>query len=666
MEFRRDINGLRAVAVTLVVLFHFGIMGMQGGFVGVDVFFVISGYLMTGIIFSRMKKESFSILGFYLDRARRIVPALACLCFFIILVGWVLLLPDHYQEVGKQVLGSLAFVSNFMYSQEAGYFEQAAHEKWLLHTWSLSVEWQFYLLYPLAIVALRLLVSLDKVRWFILIGAILSFALSAYASEQWPNHAFYLLPTRAWEMMVGALVYLFPLRIKEGYNRVLELVGLGAIIASAFFIDSLVAWPGWLAALPVLGTALIILLARQNSIFTSNPVSEFLGKTSYSIYLWHWPVVVWINYFGVGDHVVWVTLGIAVSVLLGYVSYNFVENLARKPKAGSVRKPVGPITYIGAPTAMAAAFGTVIVFANGFPHRMSDEFYAVMNKLDLPRMTNGWCFYDVNSNENLSVGSEGLECLRGKKGASIKGLLFGDSFAGHYGPFWDQLGKEVSAEINSVTTNWCYPSTNAVIYGDVTSRSYEQCLINRKFFMDNVSSYDFVVLSGSWKHIYASGQMQGVYDAIDYAAEQTKLVIVMASPTYFDVNVKNMYARSMLFNLDFDISDFSKTGDVEAIAANSEIEEFSSQYDNVFYIDRSSIFNAYGDPSEVTEENIPYSFDQHGHISVYGSKMAAMAFARSNRYRELAEKIIEVEKSKDEKLVLMNAVKVRIPSASVP
>ncbi|MFD2438079.1 acyltransferase family protein [Modicisalibacter luteus] len=332
MEFRRDINGLRAIAVALVVLFHFGIPGMQGGFIGVDVFFVISGYLMTGIIFSRMRKDSFSVLGFYLDRARRIVPALACVCFIVLLVGWVLLLPGGYEELANQVLGSLTFVSNFIYTQDSGYFEQAVHDNWLLHTWSLSVEWQFYLIYPIAIVALRQFFPLHSIRWFIVIAAILSFALSIYASGRWPTHAFYLLPTRAWEMMVGALVFLFPIQKSHENKMLWEAVGFVLIAFSAVFISSSVAWPGWLAAFPVIGTALIMLQARQDSPLTSNPISEFLGKSSYSIYLWHWPVVVWMHYFGLMSNVLWVITGIVISIVLGYISYNYIENVARKKK----------------------------------------------------------------------------------------------------------------------------------------------------------------------------------------------------------------------------------------------------------------------------------------------------------------------------------------------
>lgn len=666
MDFRKDINGLRAVAVLVVVLFHFGVPGMQGGFVGVDVFFVISGYLMTGIIFSGLQKGSFSILEFYIDRARRIIPALACVCVFVLLAGGVMLIPEHYEDLGRHVLGSLAFVSNFIYSQESGYFEHAAHEKWLLHTWSLSIEWQFYFMYPLVIVIINKFISLEKIRWLILLAALLSFTLSVYASSRWPVSAFYLLPTRAWEMLVGALIYLFPMRAISGYGRSLELLGVGLIAVGTIFFSSQLYWPGWLASLPVVGAALIIMQERRESFLTGNPVSQFLGKTSYSIYLWHWPLVVWINYFGLGNYVLWVGVAIAASVLMGYLSYNFVENMTRKRGRTQKRKSNPSSIANVAPTVIAVIFGVAIILSNGFPKRMNEEYYAVLDKLELPRVTNGWCFYDVNGNENIAVGSEGVECILGERNSDFKGLLFGDSFAGHYGPFWDEIGKDFSAKINSVSTNWCYPSKNDVIYGDYNSRSYDQCLVNRDYFERNVSDYDFAVLSGSWRNIHLANKMQGVYDAISHAAKKTELVIVMAAPTYFDVNVRYVYVRSVLFDLGFDINRFSKNSDMAAVEANQLLEKFTRKYSNVFFLNRDEIFHVNGLPSDVTQENIPYSFDQFGHISIYGSIMASKSFKQSNSYYELDSKLKKIRSRKRFELTLKKELEPIAPVSDAP
>ena len=213
--FRLDINGLRAWAVVAVVLYHFGLTGVSGGFVGVDVFFVISGFLMTGIIVSALERGSFSLWSFYLARARRIMPALIVLCAAVLLLGWFILMPKEYQPLGRHARESLLFVSNLTYLAEAGYFDTASHEKWLLHTWSLSVEWQFYLLQPLLLMGIwRVFPSRRAVSNLLLGLALLSLGWSIWLTVDNPNRAFYLLQSRAWELLLGALVYLHGDRLR--------------------------------------------------------------------------------------------------------------------------------------------------------------------------------------------------------------------------------------------------------------------------------------------------------------------------------------------------------------------------------------------------------------------------------------------------------------------
>jgi peptidoglycan/LPS O-acetylase OafA/YrhL len=219
MQFRKDINGLRAIAVIAVVLFHFNASWMPGRFAGVDVFFVISGFLMTGIIFRGIEQESFSVLKFYVARANRIIPALAVLCLVMLVFGWFYLAPLDFKALGKHVSNSMFFLSNITYSRESGYFDASSHEKWLLHTWSLSVEWQFYIIYPLVLVALRKFMPLKAMKMVILFGTAFSFILCVFATYKWPNPAYYLLPTRAWEMMIGGVAYIYPFAIKDKLKK---------------------------------------------------------------------------------------------------------------------------------------------------------------------------------------------------------------------------------------------------------------------------------------------------------------------------------------------------------------------------------------------------------------------------------------------------------------
>lgn len=325
MKFRKDINGLRAFAVIGVLLFHFNASWMPGGFAGVDVFFVISGFLMTGIIFRGIEQEKFSILNFYVARANRIIPALALLCLVLLVFGWFYLTPLEYRALGKHAASSVGFLSNFVYWSEAGYFDAASHEKWLLHTWTLSVEWQFYIIYPLILVAMRKFLSIKTMKSILIVGTVLGFIFSVIATYKSPNASYYLLPMRAWEMMIGGVAYLYPFALQENRKKLLERIGLVLVVGSYFFISAENAWPGYLALFPVMGSFLIIQAQRNDSIMTSNIVFQKIGTWSYSIYLWHWPLVVIIYTFKLPEYYIY--LGLVLSILLGFLSYKYVEKI---------------------------------------------------------------------------------------------------------------------------------------------------------------------------------------------------------------------------------------------------------------------------------------------------------------------------------------------------
>lgn len=330
MDFRHDINGLRAIAVLAVVFYHFGIGGAAGGFVGVDVFFVISGYLMTGIIVGNGTAGSIFLGHFYLARARRIIPALAALCLALLAYGWFCLPPFDYREMARHAGVSMLFISNHTYLNEAGYFDAGAREKWLLHTWSLSVEWQFYLLYPVLIAACRRFGGQGNVLPAVLAACFISsFLLALWMVHAWPTAGFFAFPARAWEMLAGGLVFLHckPVRILPGKTepRWLEALGLLLIAIALMTVDSSTPWPGLWAVLPVLGTALVLLADnRTHSIAGWKPL-QAIGKWSYSIYLWHWPIVVALHRAELLEQPLGTAIGVGLSVFAGALSFYSVE-----------------------------------------------------------------------------------------------------------------------------------------------------------------------------------------------------------------------------------------------------------------------------------------------------------------------------------------------------
>lgn len=413
--FRPDINGLRAWAVVAVVLYHFGVPGITGGFVGVDVFFVISGFLMAGIIVRGLERRSFSLWQFYLARARRIIPALAVLVAVVLLVGWFILMPREYQTLGGHARESLLFTSNQRYLSEAGYFDSASHEKWLLHTWSLSVEWQFYLVLPLVLLLAWKLrparTSQVAVHLLILLGSLLA-CLVLTRSD--PVKAFYILPTRAWELLAGGLVFFCVNRIDLGVRgrRLLEGAGLALIILAIVLFDMSSVWPGWRAAVPVLGGCLVILAQRESSLFTGSPVAQWLGERSYSIYLWHWPLVVGLVYLERAGDPLWIAGGLLVTVLLGHMSFRWVERPSQRYLSRcSTRRALTSLIILLLIVIVAAQ----VVRRNGVPSRLPEAIASI----EAERQNR-----NPRQDECLSADSS---CIYG--GEKVEAILLGDSYA---------------------------------------------------------------------------------------------------------------------------------------------------------------------------------------------------------------------------------------------
>jgi hypothetical protein len=248
----------------------------------------------------------------------------------------------------------------------------------LLHTWSLSVEWQFYLLYPLLLVALTKWLPTVWVRRWIIVATGLSLAVCIYLSAptKWPSAAFYLLPTRAWEMLAGAIVYLYPIRASGRTRAALEWIGLALILFGLLHFNAQMMWPGWLAIVPVGGTALVVAAARGDSWVTGSKPAQFIGKISYSVYLWHWPMVVTLNYYGKSTHPIWVAGAIVAAFALGYFSWRFVETRTQgKPVAVHTFLPFVPLRFALAFALLVFAGGGAIYYAQGVPARFDKSVF---------------------------------------------------------------------------------------------------------------------------------------------------------------------------------------------------------------------------------------------------------------------------------------------------
>lgn len=382
MKYRSEIDGLRAIAVVPVILFHAGFEIFSGGFVGVDVFFVISGYLITTIIINEMDEAKFSLLNFYERRARRILPAL----FFVVLCclpfAWFLLMPSDMKDFSQSLVAVATFSSNILFWRESGYFDTAAELKPLLHTWSLAVEEQFYILFPLFLMAAWRF-GKRAIVWTLVAAFVISLATAQWGAYNKPAATFYLLPTRAWELLIGSFAAFYlqkrsvtaPLWV----SNALSAAGLIAVLYGVFAFDEATPFPSVYALAPTVGTVLIILFAmRGTAVHALLSLKAFVGVglISYSLYLWHQPVFAFWRHYNVFEptHLQMVMLSL-LCLPLAYLTYRFVEAPFRRQNRPIKRLQVLSFSMLFLMS--FSVFGVTGHLLKGFPFRFSGNVLSI-------------------------------------------------------------------------------------------------------------------------------------------------------------------------------------------------------------------------------------------------------------------------------------------------
>ncbi|WP_298905353.1 acyltransferase family protein [uncultured Aliiroseovarius sp.] len=457
MLYRPEIDGLRAVAVLPVILFHAGIGLFEGGFVGVDVFFVISGYLITSILIEDIVRGRFSILKFYERRARRILPALffvvACTIPFAIL--WML--PAQLRDYSQSLVAVSLFSSNFLFWMESGYFEAGADLKPLLHTWSLAIEEQFYVIFPVLLFALWKL-GRQAVIWILALIAVVSLGLAEWGWRNHPAANFFLAPGRVWELLAGSFCAFALHRRPLPGNDIVAMLGLLAIGVAVFLFDDTTPFPSLYTLLPVIGVLLIILFGQQGTrvaaILSAKPIVG-IGLISYSAYLWHQPLFAFARIRSLTEPSLTLMLGLAVlSLILAAFSWRYVEQPFRAgPNTWmQSRSSVFATSIVG--LVLIAGFGAWGHVNNGFPNRFSPEARAVLS-MHTDRIDRT-CHFD----ENRSKFVPKQACYHSVPDASGEVLLLGDS---HVAAVWPQVTTALNASGRNVyvgSYGGCIPLPN--------------------------------------------------------------------------------------------------------------------------------------------------------------------------------------------------------------
>jgi len=344
MKYRAEIDGLRAVAVLAVVLFHAEITLFQGGFVGVDVFFVISGYLITTIIIQDIERKRFSLIDFYERRARRILPALFLIMLVCIPFAWGWFFNQQIREFGLSLIATSFFASNILFWRQSDYFAAAAEEKPLLHTCSLDVEEQYYLLFPIFIIFLWRF-GKKKLFWIIAFVAVISLALSDWSSRQFPTANFYLAPTRAWELFGGAIAALVMKKRVVPSSNIFSFLGVAFVLGAIFFYNDAIPFPGVYALVPVIGSLFLILFAHGETLVArllSTKIFVGVGLISYSAYLWHQPIFAFSKLRNFGQELsTEAVVGLTILTIgLSYLTWRYIETPVRQRQFLTSRKAI--------------------------------------------------------------------------------------------------------------------------------------------------------------------------------------------------------------------------------------------------------------------------------------------------------------------------------------
>jgi len=411
MKYRAEIDGLRALAVLPVIFFHAGFEWFSGGFIGVDIFFVISGYLITTIIIEEIENKKFSIVNFYERRARRILPALFTVLILSTISAWVLLSDTSLNKYGNALIGVTLFLSNFVFWREQGYFDESAELNPLLHTWSLAVEEQYYLLFPIFLLLVWRF-GKEKVFWMIVAMAAISMLISEWGWRNTPTANFYLAHSRAWELFAGSIAAFIIQKRGVQKNEVLSLLGISAVVFSMFTYDNSTPFPSFYTLLPVIGVALLILFADKETLVArmlSNKLIVGIGLISYSAYLWHVPLFA---YTRIITNEIELENGlslilIALTFIGAFVSWRYIEKPFRD-KSFLSRRMLFLLSLVVMLILLLVGYSSKIA-VKGSEYKLARELsqnkFVYFENMDERKFVEGRLMYELNNVNHVIVGS---------------------------------------------------------------------------------------------------------------------------------------------------------------------------------------------------------------------------------------------------------------------
>ncbi|HEV7600735.1 MAG TPA: acyltransferase family protein [Bradyrhizobium sp.] len=619
--YREDIDWLRAIAVLAVVAFHFEAPAVFGGFVGVDIFFVISGFLITGIIQSEVSSGTFSFARFYERRLRRLLPALYAMVALTAIPSLHYLLTAERLEFFRSVAAVVTFTSNFFFWFQTGYFDHAAVEKPLLHTWSLAVEEQFYLALPLLLWALLRNGRGGRLRLAVAVTAlsVASFALCVWLMKTDRSaNAFFMSPPRAWEFLIGGIIAVdgFPLLRNLRARQIVRGTALVLLAIPIFSLRQGPGFPGVNALLPCIGAAVFIwsgigvpTLARGR--YSPLNVARFFGQISYSLYLWHWPLFTFARFsksslvLDAFDKLALFALTVAIS----YLSWRFVEQPFRRGSLAPTRRAAFRIAGVSTAVLLAASIAGIVASQTPSDADRSASQLESYNSYNYqPLFRSGSCFTQSFS----TFDEKCLELAPGKTNV----LLWGDSYAAQY---FHGLSKSVDPQgvnILQATQAACMPSFAAASQGNASCRGFATRM--DAFFQSNKP--DLVVISADWLEYARGSRFDGMIADLKRTVAQINgrgsAVVLLGPPVQFRSRLPAMLMRAQLRQVDLRVDDFVLP---DIFALDARMRAALPSRDKFSYL---SVVNAICPARQcplTIGDDIPLAWD-HAHLTAEGSE----------------------------------------------
>lgn len=617
MQYRAEIDGLRAIAVLPVILFHAGFSWFSGGYVGVDVFFVISGYLITTILIKELEQGTFSVAKFYERRVRRILPALFFVMMACIPFAWLWMGPEEFNQFSKAFLAISFFSSNILFWRSSGYFDPSAEENPLLHTWSLAVEEQFYIFYPIVLL-ITFRFGWRPVLYTIIALSLGSLMLSEYGAKNHPMANFYLLPTRAWELGVGAVCAFFIYYGRPRKSSWLSVTGLFLIIFSIVFYNDSTPIPSVYALAPVLGTALIILYGREKTLtarFLSGRLLVGIGLISFSAYLWHQPIFAFAR-LKMGHEIsseTWILLSV-FSILLAIISWHYVE----KPFRGSklIATQGGALKYAGLASGLIIAIGSAGYATSGAAFRFNSQQQEILKLgIDYRRLMKSeaydryGCFFDRSQSADQLLEKN---CV--PENIPNRLILFGDSEAAHYYSGLKQ--SKISDSVFQFTGASCRP----FLYKGISPKCEKFYNLFFEEVAPDLGEQDIVIISGNWSNTFKKvGKYAftiGVQSTVDAITRTGSEVILMGNTPDFS---GNPFYRTVKTNQEDDSEVLLRPVSYED--SERVLKVLATKYDIEFISPSSLLCPNLSEEGCYFKRSGEYLFFDGGHLSYKGSRL---------------------------------------------